>query len=72
MCYECNWKILEPENSSEKKRLIAIEAYKHIVSAITDLEDKMDIYCELPSFIEVDSERFYKKELNIFSLKKET
>ena len=46
---------------------IAKEVYKEIVKAITDMEEKYEIDCRLPEFIEVDGERFYKKDLHIFS-----
>lgn len=38
---------------------IAKEAYKQIVKAVVDLEEKHNIFCDLPHFIEVDGERFH-------------
>lgn len=50
--------------TSEKK---AKEAYRQILKAISDIEDRYDIYCSRPEFIELDEERFYfveqKKEM---------
>lgn len=46
------------------KKAIAKKAYAKIVKAITDLEEKENIYCDLPNFIDIDGTRFYKSELS--------
>ena len=43
---------------------IAIKAYAEIVKAIVDLEESHQVYCGLPEFIEVDGERFDKREVH--------
>ena len=48
---------------------IAKEAYKQIVEAIISLEDSLDIYCDLPAFVDVNGERFYKHELHILGFR---
>lgn len=49
---------------------LAKEIYKEFVKAITDLEEKHSCGVELPKFIDIDGERFYKHELTIFSTRK--
>ncbi len=49
---------------------IANQAYKKIVEAIVEIEGKHGILCDLPPFIEVDGEKFYKNELHHFSVRR--
>jgi hypothetical protein len=47
-----------------KRWEIAKQAYAKIVKAITDLESEENIYCDLPEFIDVDGQRFFKYQLH--------
>lgn len=44
---------------------VAKEAYQQIIKAIIDLEEKYQIICELPEFIEIDGQKFYREDLHL-------
>ena len=53
-----------------EKYEIAKQAYKKIVEAIVEIEEKNGILCDLPTFIEVGGEKFYRNELHHFSVRR--
>lgn len=50
---------------------IAKDAYKQIVEAILDLQNKLGITCDLPNYIELDGEIFFRDELKDFCIKRD-
>ncbi len=51
------------------KKELALKLFEKIASEIEHPEIEIDIYFELPEYVEIDGEKFYKKDMDFESLK---